>query len=410
MECTCCPDKATVDDGGWGVRVFELQQPDDMVTSPPTTTSQATPLAADTQDSESGADMLGTTTIVAISLLVVILLLALVIAGTWMQRRRKKLAQAVALDGLPSLWAPGLQAEEGSAPVDPARQSQVQQALAGVDLALGGTVAEVPLDAEKSKELGISAAYVQRFFPDEARRATGTENPNFYDLCNALAIGPQGRGYGITCPRDGRPNCSFVDAVEPEWHGKATHFVSWCWKYTLEDVVDALGVWMQGSECRNRADLFLWMCWFCNNQYRIIEEGSQTGSDDLKTIFESHLDAAGHMLVILDSFMEPHYFTRAWCLFETYVCIEKQYPRNLLLPSKQLQGFQEVMETAGPTAIRTKVRTIDLRKAEASVKADEDAIKTMIYNSTGFDAVNTVVQKELLRWMLSAFERFMLDE
>ena len=261
-----------------------------------------------------------------------------------------------------------------------------------------------------SLECGVSAAYLKETFPGEAQAAAGKQNPNFYELCQVLAIGPHGKGFGKICPRDGRLNCSIVDALVPPQQGKATHFVSWCWQYSLDNVVDAIAVWLESSNQPAAAvDVYLWMCFFCNNQYRIMEEGSQTGSDELQDIFESHLASAGHMLVILDSFMHPHYFSRAWCLFETFVCIEQDFPRTILLPSGQLEEFRQVMETTGPSLVREKIHQIDLRRASASVQADEDTIKRMVYNSCGFDTLNHAVQRELLKWILHAFEVYMLN-
>eukprot|EP00438_Fugacium_kawagutii_P006523 Skav209116 [mRNA] locus=scaffold179:314917:316704:+ [translate_table: standard] len=98
------------------------------------------------------------------------------------------------------------------------------------------------------------------------------ENPNFYDICPHLAYGPT---------------------------GKVTHFLSWCWAYRLEDVVTAVKRWVDKSS-QSPEHVFLWICFFCNNQYRIKDEAVTTGSDDLKDIFEGHLIEAGQMLVLLD--------------------------------------------------------------------------------------------------------------
>ena len=56
--------------------------------------------------------------------------------------------------------------------------------------------------------------------------------------------------------------------------GKVTHFVSWCWAYSLKNVVSAVGRWLQNSG-EDPRDVFLWMCFFCNNQYRIQDEPEQ---------------------------------------------------------------------------------------------------------------------------------------
>ncbi|CAL1137456.1 unnamed protein product [Cladocopium goreaui] len=166
-----------------------------------------------------------------------------------------------------------------------------------------------PVCAELPPEmptLGLAAAYLVNIFPPLARSATADENPNFYDICPTLAHGSAGMGYNRTCPRDGRPNCSIVDALEDAHSGKVTHFVSWCWAYSLNNVVSAFERWLQKSN-EDPQNVFLWMCFFCNNQYRIQEEATQTGSDELREIFESHLVEAGHMLVLLDTIVSGPY-------------------------------------------------------------------------------------------------------
>eukprot|EP00435_Cladocopium_sp_Y103_P048372 s939_g14.t1 len=191
--------------------------------------------------------------------------------------------------------------------------------------------------------LGLAAKYLVDVFPPLARRVTSDENPDFYKICPNLAHGSAGMGYNRTCPRDGRPNCSIVDALEDAHSGKVTHFVSWCWAYSLNNVVSAIERWLQKSN-EDPQNVFLWMCFFCNNQYRIKEEATQTGSDELKEIFESHLVEAGRMLVLLDTIVQPTYVTRAWCIFESYVCIAQEIPMNIILPNTAETFFREAME------------------------------------------------------------------
>lgn len=157
--------------------------------------------------------------------------------------------------------------------------------------------AELPPEAPT---LGVGATYLVEVFPPLAWSAAAKEDPNFYEICPHLAHGPQGMGYDRKCPRDGKQHCSIVDAVEDVYSGKVTHFVSWCWAYSLSNVVSAVEGWLQKSD-EDPETIFLWMCFFCNNQYRIMEEATKTGSEDLKSIFESHLVTAGRMLVLLDT-------------------------------------------------------------------------------------------------------------
>ncbi|CAE7895242.1 rngB [Symbiodinium microadriaticum] len=342
--CFCCPgaDYRETQGHSW-MRVHELQAY--LATNPATDTPARTTASTShsTSNSFGGEDEPGLSSAVVATLsILMVALLSAVLVGIAVCKRRAKSSLAKSSERL---------------------------------------MPQASLIAAASLELGISALYLQATFPEEARAATGMADPNFYEVCNVLAIGSSGKGFGKVCPRDSRVNCSIVDALDAPAQGRATHFVSWCWRYRLEVVVD----------------------------YRILEEGSMSGSAELQTIFESHLASAGQMLVILDTFLEPVYYSRAWCLFETYVCIEQGFPRDILLPSRELQAFKDMMRNGEAEPMRRKIRQIDLRRAEATVKADEDRIKLMIFTSCGFDAVNRVVQTEIQKWILNAFAMYMSD-
>eukprot|EP00435_Cladocopium_sp_Y103_P000633 s5779_g1.t1 len=176
---------------------------------------------------------------------------------------------------------------------------------------------------------------------------------------------------------------------------KVTHFVSWCWAYSLNNVVSAIERWVQKSN-EDARNVFLWMCFFCNNQYRIKEEATQTGSDDLKEIFESHLVEAGHMLVLLDTIVQPTYVSRAWCIFESYVCITQDIPMNIILPGAAETFFRETMSMGRINVLTGAVDALNVRHARAGSEKDEDLIKRIILTTTGFDAVNHAVRSRLI--------------
>ena len=154
---------------------------------------------------------------------------------------------------------------------------------------------------------------------------------------------------------------------------------------------------------------FLWMCFFCNNQYRIMEEGTQTGSENLQAIFESHLAAAGRMLLLLDRIQEPIYTSRAWCIFETYVCIQQDIPMTIILPESAETSFREAFRSGdGIAALTSALDAMDVRKAEASSKADELLIKGIIKDHIGFQAVNTAVRSRLVDQLTSLFRELLM--
>ena len=126
---------------------------------------------------------------------------------------------------------------------------------------------------------------------------------------------------------------------------------------------------------------FSWWGFFCNNQYRILESKCQTGSEQLRSVFEGHLAKAGQMLLMLDTFVKPSYMTRAWCIFEAFVCIDKDFPMTIILPERAQAAFIENLDMSGGfTLLKTAFETMDVRRARASSTADE-ATRTIRYVS-----------------------------
>lgn len=261
-----------------------------------------------------------------------------------------------------------------------------------------------PVDTPENAVLGICSYYLLNVFPELAQVCTGLQNPNFYDMAKVLAAGPTGLGHGKVCPRDGKRGCSIVDAVDARHRGKVTHFLSWCWAYKLQDFVSAISSWTKRHELVT-SEVFLWICFFCNNQYRILESATDTGPDELKEAFESNLAKAGRMLILLDSFERPAYITRAWCIFETYVCIDNKFPMTIILPEHAEDLFRQKMETAGGLRnLRQEFGAIDARSAKASSQADQQMIRDLILRTTGYNVVNEAVKKCLLDQLKYLFE------
>ena len=64
---------------------------------------------------------------------------------------------------------------------------------------------------------------------------------------------------------------------------------------------------------------YFFMCFFANNQYRILVEESSSGSDNLEEVFETNLKRIGRMVAILDTWDQPTYLTRVWTVYEQFV-------------------------------------------------------------------------------------------
>lgn len=275
------------------------------------------------------------------------------------------------------------------------------------------TEAAAPADPERrrrleSELLGISLDYVLGDFAPEGRAATGKADPNFREIAPYLCYGSEARGFGRDCPRDGLPGCSFVDAVSPGQNSRATHFLSWVWQYKLSDFVSALQAWVE-KESLSPGNVYLWVCFFCNNQFRIegvpggpgaAAVGSQSGAADLDRIFESRLREIGRVVALLDSWRQPRYLTRVWCVFEQFTAVKLDIPVKIILPKGEAQSFKnEVTTGGGLTSVRAALGDVDVSTATAFLPADEEKVKDKIRSQFGgFGVVNKAVMGSMAKW------------
>ena len=57
------------------------------------------------------------------------------------------------------------------------------------------------------------------------------------------------------------------------------------------------------------------MCFFVNNQFRMLVECSQSGADNLEQVFEANLKRIGKVVALLDHWDKPLYLSRVWTIF-----------------------------------------------------------------------------------------------
>merc|ERR1712232_270918 len=115
-------------------------------------------------------------------------------------------------------------------------------------------------------------------------------------------MGFQGSAEEI-CPRDGREGSAIVDSLgNRSFNGRATHFVSWCWDYSLWIVVSGLSHWAASGTVDISATYF-WMCFFCNNQRQMLLESAMCADSTLLCdVFGRRLSKIGHMIILMDTY------------------------------------------------------------------------------------------------------------
>eukprot|EP00913_Durusdinium_trenchii_P035725 g33429.t1 len=180
-----------------------------------------------------------------------------------------------------------------------------------------------------------------------------------------------------------------------------THYLSWTWKYTIHLVQDALSCWLQ-EMCLESDGVFLYMCFFVNNQYRILFEKDGVGSSNLEHVFEDTLTRIGRMVAILDDWYDPTYLTRIWTIFEQFTAIKLgNITVTMVLPRGKNQSLIEQIRE-GEDGIRHVTQSLckfQSRHATAFSKEDEENVKALIKATIGFREVDHKIEQFMLNWV-----------
>eukprot|EP00929_Paragymnodinium_shiwhaense_P034641 TRINITY_DN18819_c0_g2_i1.p1 TRINITY_DN18819_c0_g2~~TRINITY_DN18819_c0_g2_i1.p1 ORF type:complete len:938 (+),score=120.91 TRINITY_DN18819_c0_g2_i1:194-3007(+) len=258
------------------------------------------------------------------------------------------------------------------------------------------------LRKEQSETAGVSVAYLlSDEFTQLAKLRSGLEDPTFYDLKDAFFSGSNPLGKHALCPRDGRTGCALVDTLEPRHRRQRTHFLSWTWGYRLSIVQDCLKQWIE-RESLNPAEQFLFMCFFVNNQYRLMPEaGSQAATRELQSTLEDNLKRTGSLVVLLDTWDRPKYLTRAWAIYEQTVAIRNDVPVTVLLTKNATEKLCTQFDKgrSGIMKVMAGISKVDSANAKAFYKEEEVAIKELLLKDSTYNDVNEQIVEGMLRWL-----------
>ena len=279
---------------------------------------------------------------------------------------------------------------------------------------LGSGAADIEKRLAKMRALqscraGVGLRYLlSDAFLHQARQRTGLDNPTFLDMKTAFWLAEDPIGRDIPCPRDGRPGCALVDWISRKDRREQTHFMSWTWKYSVMQVRSALETFQAAEASASAKDaVFFYMCFFVNNQYRIIVEELAAGSDNLENVFEDNLRRIGRMVAILDTYDEPVYLSRIWTVYEQFIASKLEIPVIFVMPETSASLLQQQISRgdAGIREVMTSVSRVDSEGAEAWKEEDAQKVKSMIRDTVGFQHVDKHVTDVMLRWIGDVLKR-----
>jgi hypothetical protein len=271
-------------------------------------------------------------------------------------------------------------------------------------------IKELEIRKKQSEERGVTLSYLlSDEFEQLAREKSGLEDPTFHDLVQPFFLGPGAIGRDRICPRDGRRGCALVDSLPRQYRRRCTHFLSWTWSSRLSTVREALKRWAD----RNGSDpdeVAFYMCFFVNNQYRILVPGADArGSDSLGKTFERNLLRTKRMVALLDTFDKPTYLTRIWTIFEQFTAMRLGVEVEITLPSESRDALIKEFERGkeGIMRVRDAVSTVDSSSARASDPADELQVKREVSESVGFEEVDKAIKRIMSEWVANELRTHM---
>lgn len=171
----------------------------------------------------------------------------------------------------------------------------------------------------------------------------------------------------------------------------------------MSTMVSALRRWVSKADI-DPEQTFIWICFFVNNQYRLLLEQSVLGSEDLGEVFAARLQQCGRVLVLLDSFKEPLYVQRVWCVYETFQATKHNVPLEVILPETAFADLQHHLQKGRIDEIKKSLTDIRVEDAKAWSKDDEENIKREIRETIGYGKVDDAVQSFLSSWMVDSFQ------
>ncbi|CAK9016681.1 unnamed protein product [Durusdinium trenchii] len=254
--------------------------------------------------------------------------------------------------------------------------------------------------AQHSRIAGVGMRYLLSDFTYLAEQRAQKPNPDFHELKVAFWFGADPLGEQVPCPRDGEPGCALVDLLPKADRQPQTHFMSWTWRYTLKQIQSALAIW--SSSTRIEAErVFFFMCFFVNNQFRIMKDQSSSGSDDLDHVFNSNLRRIGQVVAILDAWHEPIYLQRVWTVYEQYVACSLEVPVTFVMPAEAQRSLTAEINRGEPgiNEVTSSLSKVDSANAEAFDPRDEFKVKKAIQETVGFEEVNEHVRQALVQWI-----------
>ncbi|KAJ3044938.1 Kinesin light chain 3 [Rhizophlyctis rosea] len=121
-------------------------------------------------------------------------------------------------------------------------------------------------------------------------------------------------------------------------------------------------------------------------------------SEWLQNTFMHIISNVGSVLMILTPWDQPITLTRAWCVYELYVCAQIKSAFHIALPPTEQTRFRDSLQKDPQIFYQTFVQ-VKSEKAQATKIEDLLAIQKAVRDSVGFRTLDGMVLSLLTQWM-----------
>jgi len=181
------------------------------------------------------------------------------------------------------------------------------------------------------------------------------------------------RGSDVLCPRDGRLGAAYVDTLSSDKNvGPATHFLSYAWGNSVQDIVDSLTTWQDRRNLDPRRTN-VWLCCLCENLHRPRRREAIINPQEFANIAMARILGIGKVLALVGPWFAPLFVGRCWCLYELHISIQLLGDGGLeiLMPPREEEAFGRALHSG--QSLNRILDALDVVKLEnASVSSPED--------------------------------------
>jgi hypothetical protein len=186
--------------------------------------------------------------------------------------------------------------------------------------------------------------------------------------------------------------CERLQAEGDPGVGIATWFVSYTAGEIFLDLLDALEFFFEGEA--QGLDTVVWFSLASKRPVPRCPTHHDCGT--LRAVFKCAIQGTRNLVMFMSTWDKPSALTRAWCLWELYVCCSCGGRVEFALPRAQRMQLMEVMRS-NPTTFFDF--TAALRSENSAADVAFEAVFAAISAEVGFSGLVAMVRRALEEWL-----------